>query len=70
MRNIFLALLIYRLYVSENTVIIVSNKFELLTEVTVRSSFICGPGRIRTCDFFSAIDKMLGEKGKNAVYCV
>lgn len=30
MRNIFPALLIYRLYVSENTVIIVSNKFELL----------------------------------------
>jgi hypothetical protein len=69
-RNIFPALLIYRLYVSENTVIIVSNKFELLTVTSVRSSFICEPGRIRTCDFFSAIDEQVGEKGEKAVYYV
>jgi hypothetical protein len=29
-----------------------------------------GPGGIRTRDFFSAIDKQVGEKGGKVVYCV
>jgi hypothetical protein len=29
-----------------------------------------GPGGIRTLDLFSAINKQVGEKGKNAVYYV
>jgi hypothetical protein len=30
--------------------------------------FVSGPGGIRTRDFFSAIDKQVGEKGEKAVY--